>query len=354
MNENRPVVRGQQSTVSRRAVRSAFTLVELLVAMTVMGVLASMVLFALASATESAKVAKTQSTINKLNAIIMAKYESYRTRRVPVDVSKVQDYYQNVLTQSDQYNRWIPPAPTVKPAQAIAIARLDVLRELIRLEMPDGFTDIVDSSGNQVPIITQWRNVAGGPIQTMARPSLNQTYYAAYKAAKNRNAAALLQLPQQAVCLYLIISKGSDDPDVMEQFSANEIQTDPQTMLSYFVDGWGHPIYFLRWAPAYVSQLQPSLQTQHDPFDPLNASAVARPNSKSTFPLYPLIYSAGPDGKYDLKVDIGGSAVHFENFANDPFYNKSPNQIATYIGQRDADNDGVDQSVDNITNHDIE
>jgi len=53
--------------------------------MTILGLLSSMVLFALASAQESARVAKTQSTINKLNALIMAKYDSYRTRRVPAD-----------------------------------------------------------------------------------------------------------------------------------------------------------------------------------------------------------------------------------------------------------------------------
>ena len=57
-----------------------------MVVIAIMSVLASLVLFAMAGATESAKAAKTKSTINKLNAVIMAKYESYRTRRLPVNL----------------------------------------------------------------------------------------------------------------------------------------------------------------------------------------------------------------------------------------------------------------------------
>ena len=74
------------------ALRRAFTLVELLVTITIIAILAAMILFALAGALESAKRDKTLSTISKLNSLVMAKYESYRTRRVPVDVAAVARY----------------------------------------------------------------------------------------------------------------------------------------------------------------------------------------------------------------------------------------------------------------------
>jgi prepilin-type N-terminal cleavage/methylation domain-containing protein len=311
--------------------RPAFTLVELLVVITILAILASMVLFALAASTESARVAKTKSTINKLNSLIMAKYESYKTRRVPVDVKLVAT------------KRTYPNGPA-----GWAHARLDVIRELLRMEMPDGFTDIED------PPITTWN---GGQ---MTRPAASQSYLSLLNAAKARNLNAVQTTNlQQAMCLYMIVTRGCDDPDVMEQFSSDEVANDSATGLSYFVDGWGRPIYFLRWAPAYVSPLQPSSTTQHDPFDPMNVEPL---KYQPTYPLYPLIYSAGPDGVFDLKAGPAGTPMHYRDINNDPFYtgNNIPlytmnptYAVKTLIGQGDADGDGNDQSIDNITNHDI-
>lgn len=303
----------------------AFTLVELLVVITILAILASMVLFALASSTESARFAKTKSTISKLNALIMAKYESYKTRRVPVDVKAV------------AIQKGYPANP-----RGWARARLDVIRELMRLEMPDGFTDIDDDP------ITKWNSGA----QTMTRPSASQSYLAALKAARMKYTPAVVNGTnlQQAICLYLLVTRGCDDPDVMEQFSPDEIATDSACGMNYFVDGWGRPIYLLRWAPAYISPLQPdpSTITQHDPFDPMNVD----PN-QPTYPLYPLIYSSGPDGVFDIAVDLGGTPVKYSSVNNDPFTNTGSNNIRIQIGKPDANQDLNDQSIDNITNHDI-
>ncbi len=63
-------------------VRRAFTLVELLITISIIGIMASMVVFAMFSA-QSGPQQKTQMLITKLNGIIMQRYESYRTRRVP-------------------------------------------------------------------------------------------------------------------------------------------------------------------------------------------------------------------------------------------------------------------------------
>ena len=310
------------------ALRPGFTLVELLVVITILSILASMVMFAMASATESARVAKTKSTISKLNALIMAKYESYKTRRVPVDVKAVAMY--KVYT----------PANT----RSWARARLDVIRELMRMEMPDGFTDIDDDP------ITKW--TSGTQTMTMTRPAASQSYLAALTAARTKYGTAVVNQTnlQQAICLYMVITHGCDDPDVMEQFSPDEIATDANSGMNYFVDGWGRPIYFLRWAPAYISPLQPdpTTVTQHDPFDPMNVD----PN-QPTYPLYPLIYSAGPDGVFDIAVDLGGTPVRYSTVNNDPFTNTGANNIRIQIGKGDANQDGDDQSIDNITNHDI-
>ena len=72
-----------------------------------------------------------------------------------------------------------------------------------------------------------------------------------------------------------------------------------------------------------------------------------------SYPLYPLIYSAGPDGKYDLTADNpaanNGQGIIYSKINNNPF----DTNVRTLIGRGDADGDGEDLSIDNITNHDI-
>ena len=86
-----------------------------------MAILASMMLFALAGAETTAKEMRTRATIDKINNVIMAKYESYRTRRLPISIPT-----------------------TTNPINA-AKYRLDALRDIMRMEMPDRFTDVKDA-----------------------------------------------------------------------------------------------------------------------------------------------------------------------------------------------------------------
>ena len=64
----------------------AFTLVELLVTITIIGMLAAMMLGALQVARQAGREYATKATIAKLNNIIMQRYESYLTRRVPIQI----------------------------------------------------------------------------------------------------------------------------------------------------------------------------------------------------------------------------------------------------------------------------
>ena len=101
--------------------RSGFTLIELLITVAIIGIMASMVLFALYCAGEASKTAKTRSLVTKLANVINAKMDAYQTRRVPIV---------------------IPPETT--SLQLTAKYRLDALRDLMRLEMPDRWTDVID------------------------------------------------------------------------------------------------------------------------------------------------------------------------------------------------------------------
>lgn len=297
--------------IDRGYLRSAFTMVELLVVMVVIGILAGIALGALSAARESARVAKTKTTIAKLDSIVMEKYESYLTRRVPINT-----------TGSTPY--------------VAAQQRLKALRDLMRMEMPERGTDLVN-----------------GPKSLLSsRPAMQL-------ACRNKLTALGINLLHvtSAECLYMIVTIGN--PEARAQFSDSEVGDTNANGLPEFLDAWGNPIMFLRWAPGFVdSDIQsndpgnasdPASFTDHDPFDPMR---VDIPASESDAPrgwrLVPLIYSAGPDGISGIDVDSS------YEFYNSPYYRdieEYPNN-PNIAGSPDS-SEGAHR-FDNIHNHRLE
>ena len=81
-------IRGQRAVKSEgkpshSKVRREFTLVELLVVIAIIGILGAMAVGALAKAREAGKLAATKATVAKINDLVMKRYETYRTRRIP-------------------------------------------------------------------------------------------------------------------------------------------------------------------------------------------------------------------------------------------------------------------------------
>jgi hypothetical protein len=310
---------------------------ELLVTITIIGIMSGLVFGALHSAREMSAASATKATITKLNAIIMKRYESYLTRRVPIST-------------------------TGMSPKAAALTRLNAIRDLMWMEMPDHFCDIDGKDSYK------------GSIQPP--PALWQMYNGKVAASVAAGKPATLNF-EQAKLLYLIVSMGS--PEAMQQFSQSEIAVDPGDGWSYFVDGWGHAIFFLRWAPGFSNRLdllrlreRPSSADQpqdfnipapsdiqsgdpindHDPFDTRRVDSVipGDPSGGSgAFRLIPLIYSAGPNSQ--LGIFLGDTAYSSTGYQGDPYatYLDSVSKKKLLIGTP------LDASVyGEITNHQIE
>jgi prepilin-type N-terminal cleavage/methylation domain-containing protein len=260
-----------------------FTLVELLVVVVILAIMSTIVVATLQAAREFAKEAKTKATVGKLNNIILKMYDEYLTRRVPIDLSR---------TESTR-------AP-FSPNQAAGL-RLLAIRMLMLWEMPQCFGDILN---NVSPASTY-------PIAYTV-PGTNTTVQAylpyselAYIYSKRKAGLAPYSSWDSAKCLYLIVSTRSSDE--LSQFSNDEISYAPDGDLNWlvFVDAWGKPINFLRWAPGFTYTGMSDVQTgdpvnDHDPFDPLCLT--------SDYKLTPLIYSGGRDKMYGLDMKIDNSA----------------------------------------------
>ena len=296
-----------------------FTLIELLVTITIIGMLAAMMLGALHAAGNAGKVAATKATIAKLNTIIMQRYESYMTRRVPITITGL------------------------SPSQAAEV-RLGAIRDLMRMEMPDRWEDVTDDVSFLTSVFIPVHHrpaytdlISGKPVpysQPVPEPALHQLYRNRYGPGGNVTAGIPNMNSNSGKILYMLVSMGS--PEAMEQFNQSEIKADTDGW-SYFVDGWGQEIRFLRWAPGVssctdpdfikatgiqwtgFSDIQPGVaqgypkfnppgsntplldasgnpvggRADHDPFDTRNVDLAG-------FRLVPLIYSFGRAGTPNL------------------------------------------------------
>ncbi len=292
--------------------RSAFTLVEMLVVVTIIGILSAMAFGALQMARETAREMATKATIAKLNNVIMRRYESYRTRRVPIRI------------------------PTVATPRQAAEIRLAAIRDLMRMEMPERWNDVSDAPG-----------ILPHLVVPLSQPALHLLYQAKYTSTPNENYS-------HAKCLFMIISMGS--PEAMEQFHQSEIATDTDGW-QYFVDGWGRPIYFLRWAPGWspYSDIQFSDATNHhDPFD-------TRRVDDGGYALFPLIFSFGKDTNSAAFVGGGifgnlnmGEDVHFPDSNNGYLLPDTICGSGPYVTIGEPDPTYGAGATGNITNHHIE
>jgi prepilin-type N-terminal cleavage/methylation domain-containing protein len=291
--------------------RAAFTLVELLVVIMIIGILAGLVLGVAAVAAETARQAESRHIVERLHTLLMEHYDKYKTRRVSLNP--------HVLTNSGKTGLDDSNLSTAQKGQAKAEARLYALREMMLMEVPDRWSDVMLAdigTGNVTP-----SSIAAQPLYLAARTDLSNAYLRRYLSLVSRtnlntnapNTADDLKPNQSAECLYMVVTMACGDGEARTLFADASIGDIDGDGAPEFLDGWKHPISFLRWAPGFDSQIELNaniLQTtdstkpnywlteavkDHDPFDLFRRDQFA-------FRLVPLIYSSGRDealGIYD-------------------------------------------------------
>ena len=294
--------------------RKSFTLIELLTAIAIASTLAAFMLVALYGATQMAKMSRTRSQVGRLNEMIMAKWEHYRTRPLPIKF-----------------------AANAAPKIA-AVQKLSVLRELLRLELPDRKNDLFN------PLDT---NLDSSVSLRGKEPAVYFAYRSRVRDATRRptDAAGYFDHTrwsrqyQGAECLYMIIAETrSGGVNGLDHFQESEIGDVDRDGMKEILDGWGKPIEFLRWAPGFSDPNPTFNQSEiqrRDPFDHYPGPDLVwnTPSTPSTddihqltnydqfdglmvdvsddgglepfrhFALFPLIFSAGEDQQYDIATD---------------------------------------------------
>jgi len=280
--------------------RSGLTLVELLITILIISILAGLILGVAALAGETAREAHSRHVVTRLHNLLAAHHNTYKTRRVRLRPN-VEQAINNMSATSAQKGR------------ALAQARLYALREMMLIEMPDRWSDVLLNSVGSTAFV---------PVYLNERTDLSNVYLRRYNNLLVRtnaitgatNTIAEIQQNQGAECLYLVITLATGDGEARSLFGESTIGDTDGDGAPEFLDGWGHPIEFLRWAPGFDSLIQINANTlpgnppesvrdndaweaaargDHDPFDIFRVDPAA-------FRLVPLVYSAGRDEEFGI------------------------------------------------------
>ena len=303
----------------------AFTLIELLVVFIIISILSSLMLAGLAGARQRAKTDKTKSTIRKIDSVIRPMFDSYRTRRV-------------ALTS---------PSPTDRKLNALSL--LKAKRSLMVREMPDSWDDVPENA-------QAFNNLADSGGTDLRTAPVRA--YTITRIANSSNPNFSLSLLKAAYgnseCLFMIVTRSGFEPDALEMFRTDEVGDIDKDGANEFLDGWGRPIAFLRWAPGMTGSLvqngNPDLA--HDPMDPLRQDSTA-------FALVPLIFSAGPDESTNAPDDSAADGYGLARVASWSALNLSDLSKICDIYNEDNQKPGAPKVgntsayQDNITNHDL-
>ena len=211
------------------------------------------------------------------------------------------------------------------------------IRDLMRMELPDRISDIHD----------------GPAVPGLAAPSVRSSYLFAWSNAESlKGGPTWTTTNQSAECLYLILSSMRDgESSALDFFRTDEIGDTDNDGMNEVLDGMGQPLRWLRWAPGFSTTVGPdgewgvsgvdddgdgnvdnNSEAGWDGSDDVVISEIQTRNAKKSpdffdvlladpratdanlkfnpFGLYPLIYSAGEDGVYDVyQADENGSAI---------------------------------------------
>lgn len=363
--------------------RRGFTLVELLIAISIMGILAGMVLYTLAGAQREAKVTKTKATIEKINSILMERFEEYRYRSVKLQIPIS-------LTRKNPPSGVVPLSP-----RTAAGIRAIVLKDLMRMELPDRMSDLEFTPTNvsfrithpqtSALVVVTLNDAAWGFTGRYSPREYNilRNYFNLTSIPEPWN-LGVVSVPatslsngrwESAECLYAILAHSAvAGGPALEGFHPSEIGDKDGDGYPEFWDAWENPIGWLRWPAGYPSDLNvsykgtlpanpnTSLPPSPDAFDPYrthsnwDAPSASPPGPvQKPWTLVPLVISAGPDGVFGLEPDTPPtppteSLIHPSVTAyavsQDPYYPTPDGPTVGSVVNATA-------TQDNISNHDL-
>ncbi len=325
--------------------RRGFSLVELLVAITIIMVLMALTGAAVSATRGSQKKQATQALIAKLDAIMQRQWESYSARHVSSERMVNTPGFAAVAGMSDRS----------------AARAWYVRRNIITADLPDRWSDVAYLANN-----TEYLNPAPTPPTPILFPQAHLTaaqraYVGIWRSMSTSQQGNVGATYAGAECLFLIIMQGGVAACLeCAELGGSDIGDKDGDGAPEFLDAWGNPIGFILWPSAV--QLPPGSGTRFfsdsrelcPPFTPSTAPTVSL---SPTLGMKPLIYSAGRDGEYGFERAGEASNLDAGTVRNNQLYGPNCGNWTLAPWDKSAqptDGSGAQDVVDNITNLDAE
>ena len=310
---------------NRNATRNAFTLIELLVVISIIGFMSGMFLVAYRGASQESNIQKTRSTVQKISEVLNARMDEYINYPIALRTA-TSALPPNVVS-------WDGSKETVSVLRERG--RLLVLRDLIRMEMPDHPDDLkyttfwmssaaVSASyptnlPRSVPTGLGTTPVLASPGFQISAPLTSRTRALIARLSKVSPVGPIDRwdaFNANEELLFLIVEASDlNGTSAIELFGKSEIGDTDGDGLNEFIDAYGSPIRWIRWPAGfsgasrfYPDMLDPSLVSggrlliNSEPLDSLGtdpgwATTLQKPGTG----LSPLVISAGTDRKFGIR-----------------------------------------------------
>ncbi len=364
--------------------RTAFTLVELLTVIAILGIISGMLAIALAGAQRQAKETRAEGFTDRLNLAILNVYEQ-ESRRIVTSVP-------NTPRSFDHHN------------QSLLMWK----RDWLRCALPDRKQDLIDPPSEvRYPLSAAAgggfarldSGVGSARFERLARyrNRVLRTYQALNPASPPTNwpAAAALwsETNQSSECLYMILASNIiNGVPALQTLNDRDIGDTDGDGMPEIIDSWDNPVGFMRWPvglyltpdwnsppsdPAVLAAMKRKLGRDamdivySDPryMDSSQATPPANHEAQDPFNVYPMVVSAGADGVFDLyglDPDTSGNPPNISYGTNtltdnsliragygnplpfvDPYLYQTP--IAQQLGARtDAAESRINNTSDNV------
>ena len=281
--------------------RPAFTLVELLVVVSIILLLMGMFSAAVAAARGSYRKQATQALIARLDTIIQQHYATFATRTVSGSTAAIVAASRRQMATADMPNSW---------------AEVQTLKA--------GTTGLVGDPSRKFPL------------------NASQRAYVRYRDAISPPPTSQFE---DAECLFMIVMIGGiADCIDCGGLTQSQVGDKDNDKAPEFWDAWGNPIGFILW-PAGL-ELPPGSGRYFSSTAPFGGGVIAAAPGGI---MRPVIYSRGRDGSATLGVP-NTSQLATGVACGDP----TDGTVAKFGGFAPPSGDPADRRADNITNFDAE
>jgi prepilin-type N-terminal cleavage/methylation domain-containing protein len=263
--------------IHKMQARRAFTLLELLMVIAIIGILMSMSVVVMLGFKDSAEEEATSATVQKLARLVEQRVEAFDrafkgTRRQQAMIAM-----QNLLIDPNQDNNRSDGVFGVYESAVEILAK----KSLFRFEFPQSFADrlMLGDAGTIVTGLPDSIYIAilAPTIRTeLGLPVTTALTDAAIVAEATTRFARHQAETESAECLYFqLFASGNYGASAVDgdRFTEREIQDTDGDGLPELIDAWGNPLRFYRW-PTRMIDVDPPVPFQPVLSDPNDATDV--------------------------------------------------------------------------------